>query len=306
MLAAALVLLSLPREELQGGLDVFAAALVGAWLVAAVCPFLWPSTTVVAEFGQTLLVAAFAWVHGAQRYGVRAITAFSVAVLVVSALLEEFSIKTGVPFGFFTHQPSMGPRLLDEPLIIPVSYLGIGYLAWAIVSALLGDADLDRRASSLPALAMTAPFIATGWDAMTDPWFSTVERGWIFAHPGGLYGVPFSNFVGWIVVVTASLFLAGLAVRCLARPAANPPRTWFALPPLFMAMQIVPVACAWRLYPGESVATAPDQPWNSRLLYEATTIIGLVTCVAFGLVGLAAALRRQSHNSITASSPDTT
>jgi len=270
-----------------------AAALIGAWLVAAVCPFLWPSTTVVAEFGQTLLVAAFAWVHGARRYGVRSITAFSVAVLVISALLEELSIKTGFPFGFFTHQPSMGPRLLDEPLIIPVSYLGVGYLAWAIASVLLGDADLDRRASSLPALVLTAPFIATGWDAMTDPGGSTVERGWIFAHPGGLYGVPFSNFVGWLVVATASLFVAGLALRRLAPPAADPPRTWFAMPPLLLALQIVPVACAWRLYPSEIVATAPDQPWNSHLLYEATTIVGLVTCVAFGVFGLTVALRRQ-------------
>jgi uncharacterized membrane protein len=53
---------------------------------------------------------AFALVHGAQRYGWRAIGIFIVAGLMISNMLENLSIATGFPFGHY-HYTGAGQDL---------------------------------------------------------------------------------------------------------------------------------------------------------------------------------------------------
>jgi putative membrane protein len=46
-----------------------------------------------------------------------------------------------------------------------------------------------------------AAVIMTTWDLALDPIWSTIEHGWIWQHGGPYFGVPISNYFGWLLTV---------------------------------------------------------------------------------------------------------
>ena len=86
-----------------------------------------------------LIVAqvGFALLHGARRYGWRAIGVFVVAGLLISNILENLSIQTGFPFGLYHY--TGGGKIFQVPWFIGPAYLATGYLAWVVATVLLGD-----------------------------------------------------------------------------------------------------------------------------------------------------------------------
>jgi uncharacterized membrane protein len=88
-------------------------------------------------------VFVFVLVHGAQRYGWRAIGVFVVAALVISNILENLSIQTGFPFGHY--HSTGGGKSFQVPWPIGPAYLAIGYLARIVATTLLDDVRRNSR-----------------------------------------------------------------------------------------------------------------------------------------------------------------
>ena len=140
------------------------------------------------------------------------------AILVAGAAgtglaVEAVGTHTGLPFGTYSYDDSLGPRVLDVPVVIP--------LAWAMMAypALL----IGRRiARSRPARALVAGWALASWDLFLDP--QMVAAGhWVWAHPDphlpGVPDVPLTNYLGWLVV---SVLMMAVLDRLLAdRPAAD-------------------------------------------------------------------------------------
>lgn len=149
----------------------------------------------------TILLVAFALVHGEARYGVKGIAVFVVVCLAVSNAFENLSILTGFPFGHYHYTDILGPKLFLVPVTIGGAYFGAGYLAWTVAQILIG-----RNAQPIDAVARwTMPAVAAvlmaSWDFMLDPGASTINRYWIWEQGGGYFGVPFSNYLGWMFTV---------------------------------------------------------------------------------------------------------
>src|SRR6267154_1144299 len=88
-----------------------------------------------------LVQVGFALLHGAQRYGRRAIWVFIAAGLVISNILENLRVQTGFPFGHYHY--SGGGKIFAVPWFIGPAYLATGYLAWIVATVLLGDVRRD-------------------------------------------------------------------------------------------------------------------------------------------------------------------
>ncbi|MGB7846188.1 MAG: carotenoid biosynthesis protein [Candidatus Acidiferrum sp.] len=141
----------------------------------------------------------FALLHGATLYGWRGACMFAGLSVLVGNLFENLSIRTGFPFGRYSFTERMGPKILQVPVLLGLAYVGMGYLSWTVASAML-RARRDRlagwRVATLPLLATV---VMTSWDVAMDPIWSTVGRLWIWQEGGGYFGVPASNYFGWLL-----------------------------------------------------------------------------------------------------------
>lgn len=113
------------------------------------------------------------------------------AILGVYALLIETSaIFTGFPYGHFGYSELLGTKLFG---VTPWTV----FLAWTpLIIGAYAIARVCFRNAIVRIVATTV--IATAFDLVLDP--GAVRLGfWKYADNSGFYGVPLSNFLGWLV-----------------------------------------------------------------------------------------------------------
>jgi putative membrane protein len=158
-----------------------------------------------------VLQVGFALLHGARRYGWRAIGVFVVAGLVISNILENLSIRTGFPFGHYHY--TGGGKIFLVPWFIGPAYLATGYLAWVVATVLLGDVRRYSPWLTTIGTPVIAAFAMTAWDLSLDPVASTINQAWIWENGGGFFGVPLVNFLGWTFTVYLFMQVFALYLR---------------------------------------------------------------------------------------------
>jgi uncharacterized membrane protein len=146
--------------------------------------------------GVLILGAAWGWAR-------TALTAL--AILILGWGVEYLGSHTGFPFGRYHYTDRLRPQLGHVPLLIPVAWLMMLPAAWAIGQAIAGGRRLLFIAAS--ALAFTA------WDLFLDPQMVTWQL-WLWDQPGGYFGIPWVNYLGW--------FGAAAAITAVAAPAPLP------------------------------------------------------------------------------------
>ena len=147
-----------------------------------------------------------AWAHrgAAWALGMLALTAgFGLAV-------EAVGVRTGLPFGHYSYDGSLGPRWLGVPVVVPLAWTMMGY------PVLLAARALSRRWAPVVGAVGLA-----GWDVFVDA--QMVDDGrWRWESPTpsvpGVDGVPLTDLVGWLV---AGLVLMALLHRLLPRDRAS-------------------------------------------------------------------------------------
>jgi len=153
--------------------------------------------------GVLALAATVTWVL-AQDWGWRRALAAAGGALALTWLAEWVGSRYGLPFGSYHYTAQFQPQLLGVPLLIPLAWWMMLPPAWAVAAQLLGPLAQHRLAfAALSAVAFTA------WDLLLDP--QMVAWGfWSWSAPGGYFGVPWSNYLGWLTV-------AGLLSYCFGR-----------------------------------------------------------------------------------------
>lgn len=146
----------------------------------------------------------------------------------ITAFVCEFSsTRTGIPFGWYHYNGStIGQELYisNIPFMAPISFSFLLYAAYCVALCLvlpimpspastpplLKPLHLDvGPRTSLSVLLMTA-FLFTFIDMVIDPlalrgdrWF--LGKMYYYVDPGLHFGVPLTNYVGWMVVGLISL-----------------------------------------------------------------------------------------------------
>jgi putative membrane protein len=119
----------------------------------------------------------------------------------VALAAELASTRVGVPFGLYHYTgETRGVELYvgNVPFFDPLSFPFLAYASWCVARWSL------RRAHGAPAVALAGALMML-LDVVIDPAAARGDRwflGRVFYYPeGGVYfGVPLSNFAGWIVV----------------------------------------------------------------------------------------------------------
>jgi putative membrane protein len=157
-----------------------------------------------------------------------------VAVVLPLAWAVEFvGSTTGLPFGDYHYTPLLQPQVGGVPLLIPLAWLMMLPPAWA-VGSLLG-----RTWRPLPVAAIAACAFAA-WDLFLDP--QMVAWGyWVWAQPGGYFGIPWINFAGWVL----SAFLLSWIALAVARPPLPPLLPLIVIYTITWALQSVGLALFW-------------------------------------------------------------
>ena len=252
-----------------------------AFYLLLVIGFAWNPT----PFAQGLAVIgiACACVHAVLAYGWRDAAAFLVICLVVTFTVENIGVATGLPFGRYHFEVGSNlPHIGSIPIIVGPLWFGMGYFAWIVAGILLGGADKRLSGKFEPVvLPVVAAFVMAQWDVVMDAPEATISKVWIWHDGGGHFGVPLSNYLGWLL--TAWLFYQAFAVYLGRRNAPvlaiGRDRTLGLTAILFYLSSGLTQVTPWIIGQSGEVTDATDHVWRVQDLRESTVVIMLFTMV---------------------------
>jgi putative membrane protein len=115
--------------------------------------------------------------------------------------IEFVGLRTGWPYGEFHYAIDLGPTLAGVPIGLPVFFLPLVCNGYLLCVLLLGD-RARRALVRLPAVIGTV----VAMDLVLDP--GAVALGfWAYPGSGPVYGVPLSNFAGWVLSATVTVLV---------------------------------------------------------------------------------------------------
>ncbi|WP_411966978.1 bisanhydrobacterioruberin hydratase [Haloferax sp. YSSS75] len=132
--------------------------------------------------------------------------AIAVGVLTAYAYAIEYTgITTGWPYGWFTYGVDLGPTVAGVPIGLPVFFIPLVMNAYLLCLLLLGD---RARNTAVRLVVVIATVLAM--DVVLDP--GAVALGfWEYYRLGEgailFYGVPLSNYAGWVISATIAVVL---------------------------------------------------------------------------------------------------
>jgi uncharacterized membrane protein len=264
--------------------------LATAGILVAAIGFSWNPTPLAQMLAAIFIGCAFA--HAVLCYGPRRALALFVICIVIAFIMENIGVSTGFPFGSYHFEVDAGlPSIGRIPIIVGPLWFGAGYFSWTVASILLDGADrqLDRP-FNVVALPVVAAFVVTQWDLVMDAPNSTIAKVWIWHEGGGVFGVPLSNYLGWLL--TSWLFFQAFAfyLRRAARPAPDrePGIKLQSAGILFYVSSGLTHLVPWMMGQAGEVVDAAGHAWRIHDIRETTVAILLLTMC---FTALLAALR---------------
>ena len=116
--------------------------------------------------------------------------------------IEAIGVAIGFPYGAFYYGDALGPRLAGlVPYLLPLSYAPL------VVGAVAASWGTSLRLLHV----LYATLILVWMDAVLDPGAATLGF-WVWLEGGAYYGVPLSNYAGWLLsgaLATTLLLLTG-------------------------------------------------------------------------------------------------
>jgi uncharacterized membrane protein len=259
------------------------------WVLFSFLPLLMPG---IIPPGPTfifplVMLTAFALIHCWATFGLSTATKMFVVAVLIGGALEVSSVRNGFPFGHFQHNGLIAPHVLDVPVLVPPAYFALCYIAWQIAAGILWQSA--QKASGMRwFVAILAAFIAVGWDVCFDALGSTFTKVATYAHPGGHFGVPVSNYVGWFLMcVSITLSMSAITRRFPMRSA----NTLYAVSPAIMwVMMTLQIVTLWLQGPALQVTDASGRLWRLSDYLDSAVILVFFVMIPPAITSLRNAL----------------
>jgi uncharacterized membrane protein len=249
-----------------------------ACYLALVVAYAWDPTP-LAQLLAAIGIAG-ALLHASLTYGFRSALALFAICVVVTFAMENLGSTTGLMFGSY-HFVVGGdlPHIGVIPIIVGPLWFGIGYFAWIVAGTLLGGAErhLNRRLNMF-VLPPVAALVMTQWDFVMDAPEATISKAWIWHHGGAYFGVPLTNYFGWLL--TSWLFYQLFALYLARRPEARPSsrdRSLRLVAILFYACSGLTHLTPWLLGQSGEAADGAGYIWRVQDLRASTVMVMLLT-----------------------------
>ncbi|MFC7234284.1 bisanhydrobacterioruberin hydratase [Halosegnis marinus] len=150
------------------------------------------------------LVAGVAPVVGRRAAaGIGLLTLYAYAV-------EYVGTTTGLPYGYFAYGVDLGPMLLDKvPLGLPVFFLPLVVNAYLLCLLLLGSRSALVRVPVVIGTVLLMDLVLDPGAVALGFWEYELGRvaldAWPYTATGDFYGVPWSNYAGWVLSATVAV-----------------------------------------------------------------------------------------------------
>jgi putative membrane protein len=158
----------------------------------------------VGSYASTFLIALPCFVALFRYLGARRGALSVLTLSVFGFAVETIGVATGLPYGEFFYGDSLGPKALGlVPYLLPISYLP---LAIGAVAASWNDSLAINHRSLL---IFRSALLLTLMDGVLDPGAASLGF-WVWPGGGAYYGVPLSNYAGWLLsgTLAAAVLLA--------------------------------------------------------------------------------------------------
>ncbi len=187
--------------------------------------------------------AAVATIFLARAWPPRRLWVAVLTVLVLGWAAEYLGSRTGFPFGHYDYTDRLQPQLGGVPLLIPLAWLMMLPSSWAVAALIVPEAGSGRAVKRWFAFALAASLAMTAWDLFLDP--QMVAWGfWVWENPSGYFGIPWVNFLGWMLVT--------FVITLIVRPRRLPVAPLAAVYALTWLLEFVGQLLFWNL-PGPAV-----------------------------------------------------
>lgn len=279
-----------------------AAAWIGFATLLLLIVVLGESTGVAGQCLAAVSILLLA-VHAVMALGWAEAPIFAATCLAVTFAVENVGSTTGFPFGRYAFLVGAGlPHIGVIPLIVGPLYFGMGYASWVVANLLVG-ARVERPQTryAVVAVPIIAAFVMTQWDVVMDPPGSTLGKAWVWFDSGGYFGVPLSNFLGWML--TTWLYFQVFAVIAYRRrgKAAYRARTrvfWTIPISLYLAAGLCHLPPLFA--PDARLVDAGGRAWSAANLRETAAIAMLFTMTPTSVLALLRLWRPDTRDTIAA------
>jgi bisanhydrobacterioruberin hydratase len=121
-----------------------------------------------------------------------------ISLSIFAYTIETIGILTGFPYSNFYYTDLIGPKIGVTPLSLP----------FAFIPLVIGAMYFGLKQTKTWKKILTATTILVLSDLVLDPGAVAINL-WIFEINGLYYGVPFVNFLGWILagIIASTIFL---------------------------------------------------------------------------------------------------
>jgi putative membrane protein len=268
-----------------------------AGILAAGIGFSWNPTPIAQALAAVFIACAL--VHAGVFYGPKPALALFVICIAITFAMENIGVATGFPFGNYHFAIDAGlPRIGTIPIIVGPLWFGAGYFSWIVASILLDGADRRLgRPFDFIGLPAVAAFVMTQWDLVMDRSESTINKVWIWHDGGADFGVPLTNYLGWLL--TSWLFFQAFAFYLRRKLAPLPAgvaqsRKLQAIAILFYVSLGLTHLIPWAMGQSGEAIDAAGKTWQIRDLRAMTGVVMLFTMFFTGLLA-ALRLARSKH-----------
>jgi uncharacterized membrane protein len=198
------------RGKCWGSAGALAVWLAAAAYLSLAVGFAWNP----APFAQGLAAIgiAAALTHASVAYGFKHALALFLICTAITFAMENLGAATGFPFGRYHFKVARGlPHIGAIPIVVGPLWFGMGYFSWTVAGILLDGANYRLRARfNSIVLPIVAAFVMTQWDLILEAPSATLSKAWVWHGGGAFFGVPASNFFGWLL--TSWLFFQAFAL----------------------------------------------------------------------------------------------
>ena len=161
----------------------------------------------IASLVSTFLIALPAFVALLAYLGPRRAAISILALSAFGYAIETIGVVTGLPYGTFYYGDALGPKLFGlVPYLLPISWAP---LVLGAVAATAPRAGYQRGAMRVLAWVVRSAVLLALIDGVLDPGAASLGF-WVWPEGGPYYGIPLSNYLGWLLsgAVATALILA--------------------------------------------------------------------------------------------------
>jgi len=214
----------MPSETLKHHfLSAIAIASVLLWLLFSILRMI-PLANAVGMFFVVIML-----LYAISNEGITKGIFFFIIAATFGLFFEIIGVLFGVPFGKYRYNP-IEPLLFGlVPISVILMWFVVTYTARAVTEIIIPKNVTPNKIHILLVLAFLDALIATSWDIIMDPVMVNVIGMWTWEEQGIYFGIPLSNYIGWVLVSYLMCLVYRLFGNTNHKPTLTPIVTYFWL-----------------------------------------------------------------------------